>query len=235
MDGKVDAALGVQLWEPSNTVDKATHFQGGAGLHFGNFGVAIGGAYQMGTPSGNFRPSDQVVSLGFSYGIGKRLSLGINGRWAGQQLAPGVRFNGFSMDVAVLGRITPELSATLGVNTLGTLITDSNGQPFGQPSCAYAGVAWDKAIGSDHRVELMLDGDYNFDGSFGGAFGAEYAFRQMLSVRAGYRLAARNTVIPSHLALGVGFHFAGFRLDVSWFTASALLKNTLNLGIGYRF
>ena len=41
--------------------------------------------------------------------------------------------------------------------------------------------------------------------------------------------------LPSHLALGLGFQYAGFRLDASFLTASPLLGNTLHVGIGYTF
>ena len=235
--GTMDAALGIQLWEPGNAVDKTTNFGGGAALHFGSFGVALGGAYQMGQPlSGGYRPSDRLVSLGLAYGIAGRVSLGFNLRYAGQSLAAGTSVNSFSMDISALGSITKELSATLGIQGLGPMVKGSVADlNYPLPSCVYAGLAWRHNFAADHTVEAVLDGEYNFDGRPAGALGAEYAFRKLLFVRAGYRLASASAVIPSHLALGIGFCFSGFRADVTYLTASSLLGNTVNIGIGYSF
>lgn len=233
--GMLDGGLGVQLWMPTNEVDQSTNIQGGVALRFGSFGVAVGGAYDICLPMGDFTPSDRLVGLGLSYAIANRISLGVNARYAAQGLAKDFTVNGFSFDVTVLGRITEELSATLGVSTLGTTVLSADETPFGQPSFALAGLAWRKLIGKDHAVEAVLDGEYNFDGTFAGALGAEYAFREMVFVRAGYRLAAEYALVPSHLSLGLGFQYAGFRADVSFLTLSPYLGNTFSFGIGYSF
>ena len=63
--------------------------------------------------------------------------------------------------------------------------------------------------------------------------GAEYAYNKTFYARAGYRLAGKKALIPSHLGLGVGLQFRGFRLEASYLTASELLGNTLNLGVAF--
>lgn len=233
--GMFDAGIGIQMWEPSNEVDKTTNFQGGVALHIGSFGVALGGAYQSGVAAGKFTPSDRLVGLGLAYGIGKRFSLGVNARYAAQSLSKDITIKGFSADLTLLALITKELSATVGVSTLGTQVKGSDDTPYTQPSYALAALAWRHGFGESHAVEMVLDGEYNFDGSLAGALGAEYAFRSLLYVRAGYRLAGKTAILPSHLALGIGVHYSGFKADISFLTASALLKNTINFGIGYSF
>ena len=235
LKGTADGALSLQLWEPANEVDKTTNIQGGAALHFGSFGVAIGGAFQGGVPVGGYTPSDRLVGLGLSYAMGSRISVGLNARYAAQSFAQNASVNGFSADLTVLGRITESLSATLGVCTLGSSVIASDGTPFGQPSYVLLGIDWISTFSQVNTVELALDAEYNFDGTFGAAIGAEYAYKRMVFVRAGYRAAAQYAVIPSHLALGLGFQYAGFRLDASFLTASPLLGNTLHVGIGYTF
>ena len=235
MEGMVDGALGFQLWEPNNEVDQTINIQGGAAVKFGSIGIALGGAYQSGIPNGDFTPSDRLVSLGFAYGIGQRISLGLNARYAAQSLAKDISFSGFSFDLAVLGKITRELSATLGVSTLGTPVASSGDTPFGQPTYAFAGLAWRQLFGTDHALEGVLDGEYGFDGQFAGSVGAEYAFRNLVFVRAGYRLAGEYALLPSHLSLGLGFSYAGFRLDASFLTLNPMLGNTFSVAAGYRF
>lgn len=230
--GTVNA--GLQLWELSNEADKATHISAGGGFRFGSFGVAVGGAVQLGQNIGTFKPVERLLALGLAYSFLDRVALGVNFRYAVQPFSAEQRISGISVDVQVLGRITQELSASLGVGTLGPRVKGSTAE-FSQPAYAKAALAWRKALVPEHALEVVLDGDFNFDKTFGGALGAEYAYNNMLFVRAGYRLASEKAVIPSHLGLGVGVHFSGFRADISYLTASPVLGNTVNIGLGYSF
>ena len=230
--GTVDA--GLQLWELSNEADNATHISAGGGFRFGSFGVAVGGAVQLGQDIGTFKPVDRLLAVGLAYSFLDRIALGVNFRYAVQPFTPEQRVSGISVDVQVLGRITQELSASLGVGTLGPKVKGSAAE-FSQPAYANAALAWRKGFSPEHVLELVLDGEVNFDKTFGGALGAEYAFNNMLFVRAGYRLASEMAVIPSHLGLGLGVRLYGFRADVSYLTASPVLGNTVNIGLGYSF
>ena len=230
--GDVGAAL--QLWEMSNEVDKTTNIQAGAGLRFGSFGVALGGAYQMGVMQGTYTPSDRLVSLGLAYNIGGFVSIGLNARYAAQHFTQEARVSGLSMDISALGRISPEITVAVGVGCLGGQVRGS-ADAYPQPAYARAGAAWHHAFGPMHALELVLDGEYNFDGSAAGTIGLEYGYNHTIYARAGYRLAGKKALIPSHLGLGVGLQFRGFRLEASYLTASPILGNTLNLGAAYKF
>ncbi len=230
--GTVDA--GLQLWELSNEADNATHISAGGGFRFGSFGVAVGGAVQLGQPIGTFKPIDRLLAVGLAYSFLDRIAVGVNFRYAVQPFTPELRVSGISLDLQVLGRITEELSASLGVGALGPKVKGSAAE-FSQPGYAKAALAWRRAFSPEHALEVVLDGDFNFDKTFGGALGAEYAYNQMLYVRAGYRLASEMAVIPSHLGLGLGVRLSGFRADVSYLTASPVLGNTVNIGLGYSF
>lgn len=232
MKGDVGAAL--QLWEMSNDVDKTTNIQAGAGLRFGNFGVALGGAYQMGVMQGTYTPSDRLVSLGLAYNIGGFVSIGLNARYAAQHFTQEARVSGLSMDISALGRISPEITVAVGVGCLGGQVSGS-ADAYPQPAYARAGAAWHHAFGPMHAVELALDAEYGFDGAAAGTIGLEYGYNHSIYARAGYRLAGKKALIPSHLGLGVGLQFRGFRLEASYLTASPILGNTLNLGAAYKF
>lgn len=231
---KGDVGAAVQLWEMSNEVDKTTNLQAGTGLRFGSFGVALGAAYQMGVMQGTYTPSDRLVSLGLAYKIARFLSIGLNARYAAQHFTQEAKVSGFSMDISALGRITPELTVALGVGCLGGQVRGS-ADAYPQPAFTRAGVAWSHAFGKQHALELALDAEYNFDGTAAGTIGAEYAYNHILYARAGYRLAGKKALIPSHLGLGLGLQFQGFRLEASYLTVSKLLGNTLNLGAAYKF
>ncbi len=234
LEGLGDAALGVQLWQPTNEVDKTTNFGGGAAFRFGSFGVGLAGAYQKGVPFGGYTPNDLLISLGASYNILDVVSVGLNARYAAQHLTQTAKVNGFSADLSVIGRILPQLTAAISVGNLGPKVKASDAS-FGQPAYLKLGAAWNQTLAEKHTLEILLDGEYNFGSAAAGAIGLEYNYGRFVFARAGYRLAGEKALIPSHLAFGIGAQFAGFRADVSFLTASKLLGNTLNIGLGYNF
>ena len=234
LQGLGDAFTSVQLWEMSNEVDKTTNIAAGTGFRFGQLGVALGAVYQTGVPAGEFTPSDYLVSLGLAYNIKDIVSVGVNARYAGQNFTQTAKVGGLSVDLSVQGRITQELSVAGTVACLGPKVKGSLAE-YSQPAYAGIGLAWKHALAEKHRLELVLDSEYSFDSAFAAAIGAEYAYDNLAFLRVGYRMAGKNAVIPSHLALGVGFRFQGFRTDISYLTASPVLGNTLSFGTGYSF
>lgn len=234
LSGLGDVFASVQLWEMSNEVDKTTNISGGTGFRFGNFGAALGATFQAGVPMGDYTPLDYLVSLGLSYNIKGKVGIGLNARYAGQNFSPSARTGAVSVDLSVLGFVGKELTVLGGVACLGPRVQGS-ADTYPQPGYAHAGMAWNHTLVAKHSLELVLDAEYNFDNSFAAALGAEYAYNEMAFLRVGYRMAGQKAVIPSHLALGVGFRFGGFRTDICYLTASPILGNTLSFGVGYRF
>lgn len=234
LQGLGEAFAGLQLWEMSNEVDKTTNLMAGAGFRFGKFGVALGGVFQKGLQQGTFIPSDYLVSLGLAFQPIEKLSIGVNARYAGQNFSKEAKIGGFSADITVFSQITERLSVTGGVACLGPKVKGSSAS-YALPTHLLLAAAWKQPLGERHRLELMLDGEYDFSKAFSGAVGAEYVFNDLAFLRVGYRLAGENAVIPSHLAVGLGVQFQGFRADVSYLTASPILGNTLSIGVAYRF
>ena len=234
LQGMGEVFAGLQLWEMSNEVDKTTNLMAGTGFHFGKFGVALGGVYQKGVPLGTFIPSDYLVSLGVAFRPIEKLSIGVNARYAGQNFSQEAKVGGFSADVTLFSQITDNLSVMGGVACFGPQVKGSSAS-YSLPTHLDLAVAWKQPLGQMHRIELMLDGEYDLSQSLAAAGGAEYVFDDLLFLRVGYRLAGEKAVIPSHLALGMGVQFQGFRADISYLTASPILGNTLNIGIAFRF
>ena len=234
LEGMGDAALGFQLWQPSNDADKTTNFGGGAAFRFGNFGVALAGVYDKCEPFAGYNPSDLLISLGASYNILDVVSVGLNARYASQKLAQDAKLGGFSADLSVIGRILPELTAGFMVGNIGPKVKGST-QSYGQPAYARLGVAWNKTLSQVHGIELLLDGEYNFGSAAAVSAGAQYNYNHIVYARVGYRFAGEKALIPSHLGAGIGLQFKGFRLDASYLTASEILGNTINIGLGYSF
>ena len=234
IEGMGDAAFGFQLWQPSNDADKTTNFGGGAAFRFGDFAVALAGVYDKCEPFAGYNPSDLLLSLGASYNILDVVSVGLNARYASQNLAQNAKLSGFSADLSIIGRIMDGLTAGFTVGNIGPKVKGSV-DSYGQPAYARLGVAWNKTLAEKHGLELLLDGEYNFGSAAAVSVGAEYNFNRLVYARVGYRYAGEKALIPSHLGAGIGLQFKGFRLDASYLTASEILGNTINVGLGYSF
>ena len=234
LPGLGDAFASLQLWQMSNEVDKTTNLAAGTGFHWDHFAIAMGGVYQKGLPSGEFTPSDYLFSMGVAYNILDLVSVGVNFRYAGQNFSQTAKLGAVSVDLSVAGQLGPELTLLCTVAGLGPKVKGSTAE-YSQPAYARLGLSWNQSLAQKHNVELMLDTEYNFEKSMAAITGAEYAFDKLLFVRIGYRLATKNAILPSHLGLGLGVQFQGFRADISYLTASPVVGNTLSFGVGYSF
>ena len=238
--GTLDAAVSYQRWSPglslSNNVSLGAAYKitPQVGLSLG-YTLENGASYQVyegpGSPSGVFYPKNHVIAFGLGVGITDLISVGVNVRYAREVPAPGKVYGGVNADLFAGFQLNEGLRLTAGVSTLGTLVEKT----WKQPTSLKAAVDWAPVMAGDHVLDILADADYYFSGSFSAAAGLQYAWKQLLFVRAGYRYAPENSVIPSHLALGLGVQFYGLRLDVSYLTASMPLGNTLNLGLAYSF
>lgn len=235
--GKADAAVSYRLWAPgagkTNIVSAAASFKPAE-----RFGLAVGYSFQAGQElvSGD-KPSSHIVALGAGFGITSGLSVGVNARYAMQKLTAEYKQSGFSADLFVNWIPAPGFGVSAGIANLGTSVKDMSGDAYSQPAEARVAFDWTREWDSaeKHQTRLLLDAEAYFSGSMAITAGAQYSWNKMLYARTGYRLAGKNNVIPSHLALGLGVHWHGLRLDLSWLTASKALGNTLAVGLGYSF
>lgn len=231
----LDAAVSYRLWAPagakSNLVNAAVAYK-----PLERLGISLGYSFQgsQALASGD-TPKAHLVALGVGFGITSRVSVGLNARYALQQLTAAQRYGGFSADVFVNWRPMDVLGLSAGVAHLGTTVRSQMGDTYTQPAHGRLGIDWTQQWGSAHETRLLVDGEFYFSGNMALSVGAQYAWKEFLFARAGYHLASDNCVIPSHLSLGLGVHWKGLRLDVSWLTASKVLNNTLAVGIGYSF
>lgn len=243
-DGKMDAGFSYQLWAPGTV--RSNHIHAGVAYKpTPRIGISLGYAFQgngsytvvdeEGVAAGTFAPMDHLVALGVGFGLGDKVSLGVNARYALQQVSPDVRYHGFSGDLSLAWQVIEGLRLSAGVAVIGNKIASSEGEKYAQPAYATLAIDWTTVFAEDHSLELMADADYFFSNSFAAAAGVQYAWKDMLFVRGGYRFATKSCVIPSHLGLGIGAKFYGVRIDVGYITASSVLGNTVTVGVGYSF
>lgn len=234
--GVMDAAVSWQNWAPG--LSRATHLNAGVAYKVTpNLGISLGYALQKEAELEGFRPSEQVIALGAAYRIGEKWALGLNGRYAAQRLTETAQYNGFNGDAFVAFQPAAALRLTAGVSTLGTRVVSKSGNSFGQPASAKAAADWTLRFTDTGALglEVLADADYYFSGAYGVSVGTQLDWHRTVFLRGGCRYASEGCVIPTHAALGAGVKFAGFRLDVSWLTASDYLGNTLCAGLGFSF
>lgn len=197
-----------------------------------NIGFAIGLMYQSGDKISDYRTSDVLMSAGAGIGISEVLSVGLNARFARQNLTEGVAYKGMSMDLSVMGRFSESVSAIAGLSTLGGKVTSASGTQYSQPANAYAG--------AEFRMDI-LDGvlcadamaEYYFSGSCAAAVGAVYTYQETVTLRGGFRYASQWCVMPTLASIGAGYSYENISIDLSYQRISS--ANVLALGISFKF
>ena len=128
----------------------------------------------------------------------------------------------------------PGFGLTAGVASLFANIKDDMGNSYKLP--ASARLAGDYTyLKDDNAFTADVDLDYFFSGNFCAAAGAQYGYKDMLFVRAGYHYGPEKAVLPSFASVGCGVKFSGVRIDFAYLTANKDLGNTITVGLGYTF
>ena len=214
----------------------------GAAVRIGRrVGIALagsfnpGGTYDViddsGSRDGTFRTSSMLFSAGVGVKVIGGLSLGVNLKYAGENLAPDSRPGAFASDVYALFR-WKWLGVTAGVSNVGTPVKDLGGASFSLPSAARLAVGYSSCFGEKHFVGAGVGADCFFTGKLAASAGASYSFNDMLSVRAGYRFSSASA-LPSCGTLGLGVKFFGVRIDAAYLLSSG--PDVLALSLGYSF
>ena len=243
-DGTLDAAVSFQRWAPA--LSGGTLWNAGVAYKIApRLGLSVGYSRLRGVEmeeldiygqeAGRFRPSDQEFAFGLAFGLGEKWALGVNGKYALQRLSVSTRFSGFCGDVFALFQPLADLRFTAGISSFGPKVKSQSGGSYSLPTSAKVAADWCLRFTDAFCMDILADADYFFIGEYGVSAGMELAWNRMAFLRAGYRYATPGCVLPGHVALGAGFRFSGFRVDVSWLTASPTLGNTLSAGLGFAF
>ena len=240
----LDAAASWAGWMPSSDEGLLSHINAGAAYRFGKMGFALGASYMpgkeyevftlTGDSQGSFTPKDLQLNAGFGYEILEDLSVGANVRYLKQTLTKDNAYTSFAGDIAAIYRIG-DITTSLGLSNIGTSVEAADGTKFDIPTSLTIGSTWDAELAENHGLKASIDADYFFSGDCTAALGAQYAFKKMIFVRAGYHLATDNAVLPSFLTVGLGASYAGFSFDAAYITANDALGNSFCLGLRYSF
>lgn len=240
-----DIAFSYQNWAPDGV--KSSNFNLGAGfkLFDGRLGFGFGGAFQngekydtfneAGVMTGSYTPNDMQINLGASSLITKELSFGINLRYAKQSLShDNASYETVATDMFIAYRLN-EFNFTAGLSSLGSSVKSASDEDFTIPTSATLGAEWHRTLAKEHGIKAVADFDYFFSDNVTAGFGAQYSWKDMVFIRAGYHFGSDKAVLPSFLTLGGGIKHKRIRLDAAWLTGNDAIKNSLSLGLGIMF
>lgn len=239
----LDAAASYQYWAPS--ASGTSYVNAAVAYKFSSsFGMSLGFSEGLlrpydilgndGLVKDSFRPTQTLVSLGAAFGLGKKLSLGVNARFAMEKISEDDSFNGLSADISLGYSVLENLRFYAGLSTLGTKIVAANKKEFGQPAYIHLSGLWNKNI-QESRIDVTAAAAVFLAGGFTLYPEVAYTWKDFVTARLGYRIADDKCLVPSHLTIGAGVKYANCRLDISYLTASEVLGNTISVGLGYSF
>lgn len=238
-ESTLDAAANFTMYAPTSS----SMITAGVSYGLGKLGVAAGvlfGAHQSydvtnsaGTVTGSFAPSDLLMAAGLSYRLLPVLSVGMNLGYATSSLSEKYSYGAVKADLFAMTQMKG-VKAAVGLRNLGTSVTSVKGTKFSLPSSLALGAAYTIAFAEDQKVDLLLDADCYFNDGVAVAAGFEYAMKEFVFVRGGYRYGGESPV-PSFASLGAGVKLSGVRLDLAYLLGSETMGNTLSVGLGYTF
>lgn len=225
-DGKAQAGVSYGSWAPKLVRYGAI---GAAGFFkAGKFAVGADFKYFMepeiekfsfeGAPMGTFKPQDLAVTIGASYGIGDKLSVGVAGKMISSTFNDkGKSASEFGADVMAMFK-TGGLTASAGVCNLGSSV-----------GAAKVGAAYSIA-----GFTATADGQYIFKGGYTASVGAQYNILGIVTPRLGYHLGNGYGAVGSFFSAGLGVSFKMLRVNASYFFGDAM-GNTFSAGLGLAF
>lgn len=228
MDKKISAGAGFR------SLSGNLLFNAAAGIALSDrMAVYVGGLYNAGAVVADYRTNFMIASAGFGMGITDRLSVGANVRYAGQSLTHENRYGGISLDLSAGYRILDNIGVIAGISTLGGRVASATGETYPQPARVYSGADYSAELESIGTLNLDAMAEYYFSGNFAAAAGLRLCVMEYFNLRAGYRYATANCVLPTYFAVGGGASVAGFNIDVTYMKYPG--DSAVGLGVSYAF
>ena len=239
---KLDIQASYAMYAPksnsSSNIDFSVYgkIAGRLGLK-GFFSYDAGQAYTPVDASGvasktSYTPSDMLAGAGVSYAIiNNKLSAGATFKYMSSNLAKDALYSAVAFDVLLAGHFG-DFKVVAGATSLGGKVTTAGGS-YDLPSAVVVGGDWSRVFGGKHSIDAALELNYFFKGGLRAGFGAEYGFKDMLFVRAGYNYGGK-TVLPSYASVGIAGKFKGIKLGVSMLLGDTL-NGTMQFGLGWMF
>lgn len=209
---------------------------------------------------GTSKPSDMAIDVAYSYLFGKNLSVAVAARYVHSSLGDitledEVEGAGafaadvavlYSRDVKVMGKAA-HWAAGLNLSNVGSKMSYlPEGGKTSLPTTIRLGGAFDMDLCPNNNLMLALDlgkllvkGPADDSAPLVWALGAEYSWKKMVAIRAGYQDMGKDNGEVQLFTLGAGGNYRGVGVDFSYWMPTgdgdSPLKNTIKVSLSYRF
>lgn len=236
-DGMLGVSASHTLWQPELQGNNLSSVSG-----YGKIGdklaVGIAGKYfsylpydvvsDVGYISGTFTPVEYSAEAAVAYRIIAGLSVGVNVRYISSSMAEEMSGSAIGADLSATYKLG-NLKVAAAVTNIGSDVKYGE-NPYKLPAMAKVGAGYVLNVAKTHSIGLHVEGDYLlYQSAFMAGIGAEYSFKDLLSVRGGYHLGS-NGVVPSYASVGAGVQFAGFALNAFYLIG---LHNTFGFSLAF--
>ena len=237
-----EAELLHNIWAQNLTVEHLAY-----GYGFGNWGFALGGDYfnfgqvdfyslnSSGNPvaNGSFNPMGLNIYGGVGLTLFHGLELGVDGKFIMENLLSGMSSSTEALDAGLKYKNYPTgLGASVALLNMGGTLEGSN-----LPSSLDLAGSYVNRLSPDHMLSLGLDGNLALNDSTAStaSLGAEYWYKGMVALRAGYRMAGYGNLQGlAGLSAGVGIRLEQAELDYALTTLGDLGSGS-QISLSYRF
>ena len=199
-----------------------------------------------GNSAGKAEPNEWAVDLGYSRVIVKNFALALTAHYIHSDMGMADAASAVAFDWGLYYHRKTSLlegavwTVGLQVANIGTKIKYADTK-YDLPGVAKLGGSLSLPFSKSHQLLCGVDLNYQLipSGSelFSGGVGAEYTFKQLVSVRGGYHFADEDKGGENYATVGCGLNICNITGDFSWLSAdsNSALKNTYRLTVGYRF
>jgi hypothetical protein len=178
-------------------------------------------------PIGTFTPTDFTAYLNLARPIGDMVQAGLTGRYFYSRVYDSDAA-GFGIDGGV--RVMPVKRLTVGASVVDFGKTMSYvREVFWLPTRGRLGVSYDVLPFERARLTLAVDGSYFlYSGVPGAVAGLEFAWSEVVALRAGYDFLSQ----ANHLNFGLGLRAGMFRFDYSFAAMNLDLGGAHRISVG---
>lgn len=204
----------------------------------GSVSFVAGNKYDVynstGLRTGDFTPYMFGMNVGAGVKLTGFMSLGVSLLYAREVSSVEAKYNALSASLMFAFRHRG-FRAGAGVHSLGAGL-GSGGGVTAFPSSAKLTAGYDNALCSGSlRLSAYADADYYFNNSVSVAAGAAVGYKEIVTLRGGYRYSSSAAPLPSFATAGMGFGLKGIALDFAYILSKSHIRNSFQAGIRYSF
>jgi hypothetical protein len=242
--GAMPAVLGTHITIAHNEYFQSLRFEQAAVTHeteWGTFGFMFTGLYMddmerfddypTAVPLGTFGSYDIAAALAYGRYIVPNVAVGISLKAIYERIDE-LSASGFAFDAGIyhVSRI-PGVKLAATVANLGPPMKYEV-EEFALPRNARIGASYEREVAAlDGRVLVTADVLFPNDDDVREHFGAEYSYRRMLALRAGYKVGYTS----QDMAFGFGVVYREIAFDYAFLPASNDLGDGHRFGVGFSF